>query len=80
MTATMDEGPKQPHLAKQDATTVDASKLTALSPEVVRYDDQLSLRCASEVALLTSPLCCRSLVKLLSMSEQLVTWLMVNQP
>lgn len=26
----------QPHLAKQDAATVDPSKLTALSPEVVR--------------------------------------------
>ena len=25
----------QPHLAKQDAATVDPSKLTALSPEVV---------------------------------------------
>lgn len=25
----------QPHLAKQDASTVDPSKLTALSPEVV---------------------------------------------
>lgn len=27
--------PTQPHLAKQDASTVDPSKLTALSPEVV---------------------------------------------
>jgi hypothetical protein len=26
----------QPHLAKQDASAVDPSKLTALSPEVVR--------------------------------------------
>lgn len=26
----------QPHLAKQDAATVDPTKLTALSPEVVR--------------------------------------------
>lgn len=30
-------GPKQPHLAKQDATTVDPSKLSALTPEVVRF-------------------------------------------
>ena len=30
------QGPTQPHLAKQDATTVDPSKLTALTPEVVR--------------------------------------------
>jgi hypothetical protein len=29
----------QPHLAKQDASTVDASKLTALTPEVVRAFD-----------------------------------------
>ena len=29
-------GPTQPHLAKQDATTVEPAKLTALSPEVVR--------------------------------------------
>jgi len=29
-------GPVQPHLAKQDATTVDPAKLTALTPEVVR--------------------------------------------
>jgi hypothetical protein len=28
--------PLQPHLAKQDAATVDPSKLSALSPEVVR--------------------------------------------
>lgn len=28
--------PKQVHLAKQDAATVDPSKLTALTPEVVR--------------------------------------------
>ena len=27
--------PKQPHLAKQDASLVDPSKLTALTPEVV---------------------------------------------
>ena len=27
---------RQPHLKPQDATTVDASKLTALTPEVVR--------------------------------------------
>ena len=27
--------PVQPHLAKQDATTVDPAKLTALTPEVV---------------------------------------------
>ena len=27
--------PKQPHLAKQDASTVDPSKLTALTHEVV---------------------------------------------
>ena len=27
---------RQPHLAKQDASTVDPSKLTALTPEVVR--------------------------------------------
>ena len=27
---------RQPHLAKQDAAAVDPSKLTALSPEVVR--------------------------------------------
>ena len=27
--------PKQPHLSKQDASTVDPTKLTALSPEVV---------------------------------------------
>lgn len=27
--------PKQPHLAKQDASTVDPAKLTALTPEVV---------------------------------------------
>jgi hypothetical protein len=26
---------RQPHLKKQDATTVDPSKLTALTPEVV---------------------------------------------
>lgn len=30
------EGPKQPHLAKQDAASVDPSQLTALTPEVVR--------------------------------------------
>ena len=30
------EGPTQAHLAKQDAKTVDPSKLTALTPEVVR--------------------------------------------
>jgi len=30
------EGPTQPHLSKQDATAVDPSKLTALTPEVVR--------------------------------------------
>lgn len=30
---------RQPHLAKQDASTVDASKLTALSPEVVREQE-----------------------------------------
>jgi hypothetical protein len=39
MTATTDTDddhqPKQPHLAKQDAATVDPSKLTALTPEVV---------------------------------------------
>ena len=29
---------RQPHLAKQDASTVDPTKLTALTPEVVRYD------------------------------------------
>lgn len=28
--------PTQPHLSRQDATTVDAAKLTALTPEVVR--------------------------------------------
>jgi hypothetical protein len=28
--------PTQPHLAKQDATTVKPGELTALSPEVVR--------------------------------------------
>jgi hypothetical protein len=28
---------KQPHLKPQDASTVDASKLTALSPEVVSF-------------------------------------------
>lgn len=32
----MGEKKTQDHLAKQDATTVDPSKLTALSPEVVR--------------------------------------------
>ena len=34
-----EDGPKprtQPHLMPQDAATVDASKLTALTPEVVR--------------------------------------------
>jgi hypothetical protein len=44
MTATTSEEPEvevkgpptQPHLAKQDATAVDPTKLTALSPEVVR--------------------------------------------
>lgn len=39
MTAQTDEqnhGPTQPHLAKQDAAAVDPSKLTALTPEVVR--------------------------------------------
>lgn len=36
--------PKQPHLAKQDATTVDPTKLTALSPEVVG-DCWCFLRC-----------------------------------
>ena len=42
MTALVDEDddhheqPKQPHLAKQDASTVDPAKLTALTPEVVR--------------------------------------------
>jgi len=39
MTAQTEEanqGPTQPHLAKQDATTVDPAKLTALTPEVVR--------------------------------------------
>jgi hypothetical protein len=30
------DGHHQPHLAHQDAATVDPSKLTALSPEVVR--------------------------------------------
>ena len=29
-------GPTQPHLAKQDASAVDPSQLTALTPEVVR--------------------------------------------
>jgi hypothetical protein len=29
--------PTQPHLAKQDATTVDPTKLTALTPEVVCF-------------------------------------------
>ena len=29
-------GPTQPHLAKQDAATVDPAQLTALTPEVVR--------------------------------------------
>jgi len=33
---TNQQGPTQPHLAKQDATTVDPAKLTALTPEVVR--------------------------------------------
>ena len=32
--------PKQPHLAKQDASSVDATKLTALTPEVVRLNYQ----------------------------------------
>jgi hypothetical protein len=42
MTATKEDETKeqpritQPHLAKQDASTVDATKLTALTPEVVR--------------------------------------------
>jgi hypothetical protein len=43
MTATKEDDTKeaapritQPHLAKQDASTVDATKLTALTPEVVR--------------------------------------------
>jgi len=35
--AELHQQPKQPHLAVQDASTVDPSKLTALSPEVVGY-------------------------------------------
>lgn len=31
----------QPHLMPQDAKTVDATKLTALTPEVVRRTDHL---------------------------------------
>ena len=30
--------PKQPHLATQDASTVDPTKLTALTPEVVSHE------------------------------------------
>ena len=40
-TAAAPEAPKQPHLAKQDASTVDPAKLTALTPEVVGNKDEL---------------------------------------
>jgi hypothetical protein len=43
MTATTEEPdhghPTQPHLSKQDASAVDPTKLTALTPEVVRTVD-----------------------------------------
>jgi hypothetical protein len=46
--------PTQPHLSKQDATTVDPTKLTALTPEVVcvcvfcRIVDMIGLCSSSE--------------------------------
>ena len=39
------EQPKQPHLATQDASSVDPTKLTALTPEVVRIEIEDRLAC-----------------------------------
>ena len=66
--------PKQPHLAKQDAATVDPAKLTALTPEVVSLHG-IPLGCTFCIFLTALSLTPyrRFLVKLQSMLVRLAT-------